>query len=446
MPQLERLSRENFDGFVGDIERLAIDCDLELTGDLGVALEPHEVGWLEEAAELLHQHGHEHELFDEAAIRAEVASPTYLGGIWDKTDAALVDPGKLAAGLARAALAAGVRIHERSPATKLVEDGAGIRVLTPIGHVRARRVLLATSAYPPLLRAIRRYIAPTTVNEGDTLTIDAFVTNTSATDTINDITTYGSIDRGSISSATLCSVENKTPTGSGATTRCLPTTPDVGPGDSSAMTIVNIDTAGLVGQTIHWSTFDVDRPRRERPDRLRRRVRRAGSRQCGHRIPGGQRDAGQDTPQRVHRGSDTVAEQERRVGRPPGRRLDARERPRAPYTTTLAMNSLAQGTHTLTATAHQDGAPFDLPPTQITIHVAAAPTVSVVPPAGFSPPSLNSTKTFTANATPGTPATIGVDRVEGRRHPRGDRDRSAVVGGARPVGADAHQRVAHTDR
>ena len=36
----------------------------------------------------------------------------------------------------------------------------GVRVLTPTGHVRARRVLLATSAYPPLLRAIRRYVAP----------------------------------------------------------------------------------------------------------------------------------------------------------------------------------------------------------------------------------------------------------------------------------------------
>ena len=33
-------------------------------------------------------------------------------------------------------------------------------VFTPRGRVRARRVLLATSAYPPLLRAIRRYVVP----------------------------------------------------------------------------------------------------------------------------------------------------------------------------------------------------------------------------------------------------------------------------------------------
>jgi glycine/D-amino acid oxidase-like deaminating enzyme len=160
LPQLERLGRENFQGFVGDIQRLGIECDLELTGDLAVALEPHELDWVAESAELLGRFGHEHEVFDRDAIRAEVASPTYLGGLWDKTDAALVDPGKLAVGLADAASAARVRIHERTRVTRLDDDGAGVRVAVPSGHVRARRVLLATSAYPPLLRAIRRYVAP----------------------------------------------------------------------------------------------------------------------------------------------------------------------------------------------------------------------------------------------------------------------------------------------
>jgi glycine/D-amino acid oxidase-like deaminating enzyme len=160
LPQLERLGHENFQGFVGDIERLGIDCGLELTGDLSVALEPHEVDWVAESADLFARYGHEHEVFDRDAIRAEVASPTYLAGLWDKTDAALVDPGRLAAGLADAALAVGVRIHERTRATRIVDEGAGVRVLGSTGQVRARRVLLATSAYPPLLRAIRRYVAP----------------------------------------------------------------------------------------------------------------------------------------------------------------------------------------------------------------------------------------------------------------------------------------------
>jgi glycine/D-amino acid oxidase-like deaminating enzyme len=160
MTQLSRLSSENFAGFVGDIERLGLECDLELTGDLGVALEPHEVASLEETAELLERYGHEHELLDGAGVRAEVNSPTYLGGLWEKTDAGLVDPGKLATGLADAALAAEVRIHEGTRATGIEDDGAGVRVLTDAGHVRAAGVVLATSAYPPLLRAIRHYVVP----------------------------------------------------------------------------------------------------------------------------------------------------------------------------------------------------------------------------------------------------------------------------------------------
>jgi glycine/D-amino acid oxidase-like deaminating enzyme len=160
MPQLARLSSENFSGFVSDLERLGVDCDLELTGDLGVALEPHEVAWLEETAELLGRYGHGHELLDEAEVRAEVASPTYLGGLWEKTDAGLVHPGKLATGLADAALAAGVRVHEHTRAAGIEDDGAGVRVLTDAGHVRAAGVVLATSAYPPLLRAIRHYVVP----------------------------------------------------------------------------------------------------------------------------------------------------------------------------------------------------------------------------------------------------------------------------------------------
>ena len=93
-------------------------------------------------------------------MRAEVASPTYLGGLWDKTGAAMVDPGRLGRGLLEAALRGGVRVYERTAATAMRERGDGIEVECDAGTVAARRVLLATSAYPPLLRRVRRYIAP----------------------------------------------------------------------------------------------------------------------------------------------------------------------------------------------------------------------------------------------------------------------------------------------
>lgn len=160
MEALERLGSENFAGLRADLERYGIGCGFEQPGTLNVALEPHELEWLEEEAALLRRFGHEPELLDAEATRALVASPTYLGAMLDRTDQALVDPGRLGAGLLEAALTAGVRVYEGSAATGVRERGAGIEVGTEEGAVRAAHALLATSAFPPLLRAIRRYIAP----------------------------------------------------------------------------------------------------------------------------------------------------------------------------------------------------------------------------------------------------------------------------------------------
>lgn len=160
MDVLERLALENFDGLRDDLATHRIDCDFEANGELVAFTDEHQLEWLSEGVELLARYGYESVPLDAAAIRAEVASPTYAGGLWVKTGAAILDPGKLAAGLRDAALRAGVRIHEHSAVTDLREAGAFVEAFTALGRVRARRVLLATSAYPPLLRAIGRYIVP----------------------------------------------------------------------------------------------------------------------------------------------------------------------------------------------------------------------------------------------------------------------------------------------
>jgi glycine/D-amino acid oxidase-like deaminating enzyme len=160
MDALNRLGLDNYAGFCADIAELGIDCDLEPAGEITVALAPHELSWLEEEADLLRRFGHEATVFDAEQMRAEVASPMYLGGVQNQTGTALVDPGKLARGLAEAAEGLGVRIHERSPVRGLTAAGAAIDVVTDHGRVRADRVLLGTSAYPPLVRRVGRYIAP----------------------------------------------------------------------------------------------------------------------------------------------------------------------------------------------------------------------------------------------------------------------------------------------
>lgn len=160
MATLERLAFENFEGIKADLKTYDIDAQLEETGELSALLEPHEVAAAAQEAELLRRYGHEVDVLDAGAMHAEVASPTYLGGVWDRSGAGLVHPGRLVAGLREAALRAGVRIHEHTPASALSATKAAVTVSTPGGAVRAQRVLLATSAYPSLLGRLRHYVVP----------------------------------------------------------------------------------------------------------------------------------------------------------------------------------------------------------------------------------------------------------------------------------------------
>lgn len=157
---LERLGLENHAGLCADVERLGIDCELEHTGELTAAIEPGHEDELEEEAALLRRFGHEAVVLDRDAMRAQVRSEIFHGGVWDRTGASLVHPGKLALGLRRAALDAGVRIHEHTAAHDLRETADGVEILCAQGRVRARRAVLGTNAFPPLLRELRRYVVP----------------------------------------------------------------------------------------------------------------------------------------------------------------------------------------------------------------------------------------------------------------------------------------------
>jgi glycine/D-amino acid oxidase-like deaminating enzyme len=160
MEQLEQLGQQNFDELRTDVERHEIQCDYETPGVLTVALTPREVADLREELDLVTRFGHDAALLDQAQTREQLSSPTYLAALWDRTGSALVNPGRLADGLRAAADRAGVRIHELSPARALHKRGYGVAVTTEGGVVNAGQVLLATSAYPALLPAVGRYVAP----------------------------------------------------------------------------------------------------------------------------------------------------------------------------------------------------------------------------------------------------------------------------------------------
>jgi hypothetical protein len=94
MDTLEKLGRTNLDEIEATVRRYKINCDFQRTGELHVATADWQMRELsayhaEAAARGLDVH-----LLDRAALRAEVDSPTYLGGVWDRSGCAMVDPAR----------------------------------------------------------------------------------------------------------------------------------------------------------------------------------------------------------------------------------------------------------------------------------------------------------------------------------------------------------------
>ncbi|MFE3250775.1 NAD(P)/FAD-dependent oxidoreductase [Streptomyces sp. NPDC059209] len=158
---LEDLGEGNLDGIESAVERYAIDCDFERTGDIAVATQPHQVAGLRELYDGATAAGFTGlDLLDAEAVRAEVDSPTFLGGLWDRRGVAMLNPARLAWGLRRACLDLGVRIYENTPGLELARSGAGMAVRTPYGRVMARHVALGTNVFPSLVRRVRPYTVP----------------------------------------------------------------------------------------------------------------------------------------------------------------------------------------------------------------------------------------------------------------------------------------------
>jgi glycine/D-amino acid oxidase-like deaminating enzyme len=158
--ELERLGRANLEDIAATIRREGIDCGFERTGSIDVATAPWHLEALAASARAYAAHGHDVELLDAAALRRLVDSPSYLGGLAHRATTALVDPARLAWGLARALERRGGVLYESSRVQSCARSGGAVRLVTDRGSVRADRVVLATSAFPPLVRRVRRYVLP----------------------------------------------------------------------------------------------------------------------------------------------------------------------------------------------------------------------------------------------------------------------------------------------
>ncbi|MFJ2534552.1 NAD(P)/FAD-dependent oxidoreductase [Microbacterium maritypicum] len=149
--RLEELGHANLDGIGETIQRYGMDAEFERTGQLAVAVEPHQVEWFRDEPGFL----------DREAVQAEVHSDTFLAGDWDRDGCAMVHPAKLGVELARVAADLGVEIYEHSLVRGIEGDGSGpITLVTPNGRVVADAVALGTSVFPSLLKRNRLMTVP----------------------------------------------------------------------------------------------------------------------------------------------------------------------------------------------------------------------------------------------------------------------------------------------
>ncbi len=160
LPALLQQGRENLAEIARLVEAEGIDASLRMCGKTTVATAPHHLPALAASAALHRRHGEDVTLLDGPAMRDDVHSPTYLGGLRHRTGGGLVDPAALAWGLLRVAVERGVRVHEGTAVRSMRRRGDVVEAATDRGSIRARRVLLATNAYPPLLRRLKARLLP----------------------------------------------------------------------------------------------------------------------------------------------------------------------------------------------------------------------------------------------------------------------------------------------
>lgn len=161
--RLVALAEQNTRELLESLERYGIDARYENTGFMAVAIDA-------ESAKTLHsEYQHEKALgesvvwFDRDAVKEEVNSPLYHGGLWYRGGQdGIVDPARLCWGLKDVLQhRLGVRIFEGTRLLGVEPDGnRGMKARCEGGVISSDRVLLATNAFTSSISEIRRTIIP----------------------------------------------------------------------------------------------------------------------------------------------------------------------------------------------------------------------------------------------------------------------------------------------
>jgi glycine/D-amino acid oxidase-like deaminating enzyme len=144
------------------IERLAaedgVDCDLEQNGGLRMADTDSQIRGLERAHATLAALGLPARLVQGDELRSLVRTERFRAGLV-LPGTGILDPGKLARGMARVAERLGAVLHEATRVVR-IEPGRPVRITTEHGRVEAAQAVLATNGYTPQLGIFRTRLLP----------------------------------------------------------------------------------------------------------------------------------------------------------------------------------------------------------------------------------------------------------------------------------------------
>ena len=142
-----------------------IDCDFSRCGHLEVACKQAHFDTYARSVEVIaREFNHQLRIVPRDALRSEIGSAVYFGGLVDEVSAG-VNPARYVAGLASAALRHGAAIYENAKAASIERTSeagnAGFRLLTARGTIFASQVFVGTSGYTSTVTPeLRKRIIP----------------------------------------------------------------------------------------------------------------------------------------------------------------------------------------------------------------------------------------------------------------------------------------------
>lgn len=138
----------------------AVDFDYEKNGVITVSTMAWQDATIENDVKAAQEMGIQDVRFlDGEAVRDMVHSPTYRCGHEERA-CAILNPAKLAGGLARVVRKKGVALYEGTPVREVRSTEGAVEVQTEGGLLRAQKVVLATNAYSVHFPHIARWVIP----------------------------------------------------------------------------------------------------------------------------------------------------------------------------------------------------------------------------------------------------------------------------------------------